>query len=195
MVWGSGYGESVVQNVAWPSVEGKIQWWVVQWGIRRALVMPPWNSLNFQQLNPAKVYCSVTCHVQSVLVKGLFWISLWDLGSGGFILSCAPNIITAMVKEWENSAHSAAKASTWKGCSLCLPLTAQKKSCCNLPLRMVQVKAILPSAQKEKKLIRLVNSDYDHYTLLKQLIQRFSKSKLLWSTEGLKCRCHGSMNQ
>lgn len=62
-------------------------------------------------------------------------MSLWDLGSGGFILSCAPNIITALVKEWENSAHSAARASTWKGCSLCLPFTAQKKSRCKPSLK------------------------------------------------------------
>ena len=128
-------GESMVQNMAWPSVEGKIQWWEVQRGVRRASVTPPWNSPRFQRLSPAKAYCSVTYHVQSVLVKGLFWISQWDLGSGGLLLSFAPNIITAMVREWENSPHSAAKASTWKGCSLCLPLTAQKKSCCKPVLK------------------------------------------------------------
>ena len=55
----------------------------------------------------------------------------------------------------------------------------RKSHAANLSLRMVQGKAILPSAQKEKKLIHLVNSDNDRYTLLEQFSQRFSKSKLL----------------
>ena len=62
-------------------------------------------------------------------------MSLRDPGDGGFILSCAPKITRAVVREWEKSPHSAPKASAWKGPSLCSPFTAQKKSHCKPALK------------------------------------------------------------